>query len=819
MADRIFGPNRGAGTQVREREPQKNIVPGQLGSTVFVGVAERGSENEITIIPSDKARRRKLGGILDSADFNVPSFASLEAPLAARHFYEHSDGAGYLVFLRVVPTNVDASNDDRPDKATLNVFNRADSPIYIGYLTAHNGGRWAGQRKTYLGSVGGSVLLTDFPNPNECQLSGMSALDWKRDEWKGATLHIHGIVGKTYTVVSNDSAGLVTVASDATMDADWTAAAPAGPDYPVTLTRSNQNYRGQEKQLAVEFKDGGIDPVAYFGMLVYVDGDVLLGDYENLSMDTTSPYYWADIINNDPNNDLFTVTDEFTGNRGAATSRPANRYGLSDALSSTVLTLDDPVVYSTSVDTDWVPDFALVSYGASVVAQTITVTCTDDTAGAEIFDVETSLGNRVYEITGNIPVAPIAATLDEYMISFTLDTTSGTLTTGDTFTVFVRTLPVDELIGGKVIPDTSANQRYTIIDNTASTVTVTATSDLTNGATLTGGEAFRLEWPERMGGGYDGYIAGMTTADYEPHFDNATSKLLKLKSMNLGLVKLAIPGIGKPSPALVLQKKARTDLALAYNWQYRVEVPDEYETEEDALDWINNSYGRLDLAVAFFPTFNMIRDPFASAGSEARPLEISMSGMHLGREAQVANDWSGYHKAEAGVDVTFPLILDSTVLGRPDKPVRMNEELLNPSGLNTYRWGAGGEMIAWGDRTLDSTTAFRFKHKREQLSHYVNVMRENFDWAIFQINDPVADADVLAAMHAYYLIEYRNRAIRGTSFVGGRNPAAIIKMDQSNNTNATRAQGDQNIEVALRFADVVERLKISVGAMGISEIG
>jgi hypothetical protein len=816
MADRIFGPNRGAGTQVREREPEKNIVPGMLGSTVFVGVAERGKEDDITIVPSDKARRRKLGGLLDPADFNASSFSSLEAPLAARHFYDHSDGAGYLVFLRVTPKTNDATNDDRPDKARLLVFNREDTPKYLGYLEAHNGGRWAGQREQYLGELTGTPA-TDFPLDNQCQFDGMSAKDWKRDEWKGATLHIHDL-STTFTVVSNTSDGLITLAADVDLPTLWTAAAPAGPQYMVTVHRDNQNYRGQEKRMSVVFKDGALDPVAYFGMEIYVDGDLLLGDYENLSMDDTSPYYWVDVINGDVNNDLFTVTDAFTGNRLAATSRPANRYGLSDALTSTLLTLDDPFVYNVSSPGAWVPGFTFTSYGNSVVPQMITVKCTDATVGAEEFEVTTDIGNRKYTVTGDAAVG-IAVATDVYMINFTIGIGTGTLALNDEFYVYVRTLYTDELVGGKVRPDVTTNKVYTIISNTATTVSVTATADLTDAGSLVGGEQFRLEWPERFGGGYDGYVAGMSSSDYEPIFDNATSKLLKLKSMNLGLVKLAIPGIAKPSDAVTLQKKALNDLCLAYNWHYRVEIPDGILTEEDALDWINNTFGRLDLAVTFFPSFNKIRDPFASSGSAARPYEISMSGMHLGREAKIANDWGGYHKAEAGVDVTFPLIIQSDVIGLPDEPVRLNEELLNPAGINVYRWGDAGEMIAWGDRTLDPTTAFRFKHKREQLSHYVNVMRENFDWAIFQINDPIADADVLASLHEYYLQEYRKRAIRGDSFTDGRNPAAIIKMDGSNNTDATRSQGDQNVDISLRFADVVERLKISVGALGIMEVG
>ena len=111
----------------------------------------------------------------------------------------------------------------------------------------------------------------------------------------------------------------------------------------------------------------------------------------------------------------------------------------------------------------------------------------------------------------------------------------------------------------------------------------------------------------------------------------------------------------------------------------------------------------------------------------------------------------------------------------------------------------------------------KFKHKREMLSHYENVLLEGFDWAIFEINDLVGDAEVAASLIGFFRPEFRKRAIRGDQFLGGSNPAAIIKVDQEINTDATRAAGDTYAEVSLRFADTRERLKISIGAMGIAE--
>jgi hypothetical protein len=531
-------------------------------------------------------------------------------------------------------------------------------------------------------------------------------------------------------------------------------------------------------------------------------------------MDTNSPYYWKDVINDDPNNDLFTVTDLFTGNRLAATSRPANRVGLSDALTANSMTIADPEIYDyAGISGDWEPTLTWTSWGSLVVPQRLKVTVTDDVTDA--ISVETSIGNRTYTGTIGSPI-----TTDDYIGSFTVGAGTGTDVTNDYFYIDLRPLYPDELVGGRVNPNTGASEQrdFAITTNTRTTVTIAATGDLTVDGGNSAGDPYLLRWPERFGAGYDGYIAGMVSSDYEGLLETDTSPLKKLKRMNLGLVKTLIPGIAKPSAALDLQKKAKA-LVLSYNWEYRVEIPDEYIEPQDVLDWLNNSFGRLDLCTTFFPTFMYIRDPLSDAGSDAREQLVSTQGMQLGREALVARQWDGYHKAAAGVDVTLPLVLRSTQLGRPDDPQMLNEELLNPAGVNAYRWASGGNtIIAWGDRTLDSTTVFRWKHKREQLSHYENVILENFDWAIFQINDPIADADVLATMHSFFLQEFRKRAIRGDAFVGGRDPAAIIKMDSENNTPATRAQGDQVIEISLRFADTVERLKVTIGAMGLTEL-
>lgn len=816
MPDRIFGAIKGAGTQVREVADPTNIEAGEYGSTVTIGVFERGAENDITMCPTKAAQKRKMGGALDPRDFAATTYTSLEAARSSYDFWEHSNDSGNNTCLRVVPTTVSAPRDDQVKKSTLNVFstgNDTDSPQVIGSLTAHNGGRWAGRRRYYGSDITGTPA-TDFPTANTVQLSTITAVGGinpiQKDEFKGGTLDIHGITTKTYTIVSNDELGLITVGAEEDVSADWTAAGPPG-DLEATIYTDNVNARSQEKYMSVQFGRDSLDPTSYFTMVVTVDGTEYL-KYENLSMDTNHAWYWKDVIENDPKNDLLTVTDSFSGDRTLASSMPANRAGLSKTLAANVLTLDDPYIMSISSSTGWLPVLSAITLGGSIVPQVITLEV-DNVVGPTI-----TVTSSISDIT-QTAVAAGAVTMNKFQMNFTW-ADGGTAGLGDTATIYLRPLYTDELIGGTVLPDTAGTERYKIVDNTATTVTVTASDDMTAGATSpSGGENFRLEWPERFGGGYDGYVAGMVIGDYTAVLQPSTTPLKELKYRNKGEVKMMIPGIAVATDEVTLQQHMKL-VCREFNWQYRLEIPDSITTDYDAINWIMNTYGKdsnSDLVATYFPSYMKVTDPFAEADELGREISVSVTGMQLGRDALFANQNEGYHRPAAGVTCTLPNITSSAIIGRPNEQKRLDEERLNPTGINVYRWGPGGTIISWGDRTLSNGSNMKFKHKREMLSHYSNVLLEGFDWAIFEINDLVGDAEIAAALISFFRPEHRKRAIRGDQFLGGSNPAAIIKVDPSINTDATRAQGDTYAEVSLRFADTRERLKLAIGAMGISE--
>ena len=398
-------------------------------------------------------------------------------------------------------------------------------------------------------------------------------------------------------------------------------------------------------------------------------------------------------------------------------------------------------------------------------------------------------------IAGAVPVSDEAfAAPNDFGVGFTITNGSTLFALGDKFTVVLRPWEPDSLVGGWLYPDVqnSPRNKYAIIANTANTITVKPTSTMLDVAKL--GSTYRVEYQQEFAGGYDGLV-GITDTHYLNQLDSTTSPINTLFGEKKGLVKVGIPGV--TSTAV---QKAGMAYAEARNYQFRVQIPSNIVTEEGAESYINGTIGRNDFSVVSFPSWGYVPHP-TSSGLKLIP---NIGAIH-GREALIANNYGGYHKAAAGIDVTIPNCVKLTT---GDKV--LDEELLNKNGIGIIKWKTGN-VIIWGDRTLALDPAWKWKHQRELMSYYENDLRESFDWIIFAINDVVEQPKAYSALYTYFLPEYQKRAVRGDTF----EDAVQIKLDEENNTNLTMANGDMNAEIGLRLADTVERFIITMSKLGI----
>ena len=109
--------------------------------------------------------------------------------------------------------------------------------------------------------------------------------------------------------------------------------------------------------------------------------------------------------------------------------------------------------------------------------------------------------------------------------------------------------------------------------------------------------------------------------------------------------------------------------------------------------------------------------------------------------------------------------------------------------------------------TVCSDPTWMWKHQREQMSYYENVMRENFDWIVFAINDTVSWTMAWTELDDYFRQEVTNRALVEYS----------VKIDSENNNSTTMAQGDANCAIQLKLPDTIERFNIVVSRVGVFE--
>jgi phage tail sheath protein FI len=303
-------------------------------------------------------------------------------------------------------------------------------------------------------------------------------------------------------------------------------------------------------------------------------------------------------------------------------------------------------------------------------------------------------------------------------------------------------------------------------------------------------------------GGRDGNSTVGDTQYTQQAWDVTTSPFNNLEGKNLGLVKFATPGINSTAV-----QKAGGAYAAAKNHQYRNEIPSNITTDTGALGYINDTIGRNDYAVHHFPSYGDVPDPDPASSREGKRKTIPLTGMILGREARIAVDFQGYHKAAAGIDATLPRLL-----AIPTGDRKLDEESLNPAGINVIK-KKNGNFVIWGDRVSALDSNWKFKHQREQMSFYEHVLAENFDFIIFTINDADSDAQAITSLIQFFQPEFVKRALRGKTFAD----ACSIKVDAELNTDASRANGDKIAAVTLRLADTTERFIIRIGKAGIFE--
>jgi hypothetical protein len=861
MSQRVYGPTQGAGTQITETDAEKTIVPSTFGVTVHVGAYQRGMVGALNFAPKKKQFSAQMGGRLANG---------LIAPDAALDFFDMSEGAGELWCVRVTDGNEVASS--------VYLYNRRVPRSAVVKFSAHDGGQWAGRAGFLVGEIEqttvGTTTSTDL---TETTLStGKTML---KDYWAGAVLKLHAVATKSYLVLSNTVDGVLTVVSDTTMLTDYGSSVDLeytleladvaeplevyvhdGTQAPTEEWGADIYWNGALEQ---QYDNLSSDPTSPHYFVRAFNDDT--GNFSVKVQDLWTGGYAADVR---PANHyeqvaslsstvakLEIVQAKVNSVGGGTATIGGWSYGQKVKAQSLTITFTTPTAYGVVSDqygsvgtgvvgaafvptfgADYIPSF-VVTAGTFAMAALDTISVlvnplTPDALVGGLIYPNKATDRRTFFVIVSNTVDTVTVKSDSDMTVVADAGTPGSVTgtaTGPTFSTVGNTALALRIDGGPIqvvpIPSGATVAAANIVNSINSSLGMTIASYTTDKhikltSTIGGrfsavwigaggantplgftastnhpgavGDSAMLQWRQPLAGGYDG-LASLTSSDYEAMYDLDTSPINRLFGRLKGLVKLGTPGV----TSTALQKQAAA-YAEARNYQYRYECPADIVTEDAAEEYVNDTLGRSDFAVMAFPSYAYIANPLKnSVGMKL----VSTTGAIHGREAKMASAWSGYHKAAAGVDVTLPAFLSL-----PTGDAVLDEESLNPQGIQVLKF-VGGNLIIWGDRTVSADPSWMWKHQREQMSHYGNVLRENFDWIIFAINDTVSWTMAWTELDKFFKQEVTNRALDGYN----------VKIDAENNTTDTKAKGNANCDIRLKFVDTIERFRIGMSKVGVFE--
>lgn len=319
----------------------------------------------------------------------------------------------------------------------------------------------------------------------------------------------------------------------------------------------------------------------------------------------------------------------------------------------------------------------------------------------------------------------------------------------------------------------------------------------------TSGTRARIEYLQEMAGGYDGLEPPLQK--YMEAFSTLDSPFNKIGDMGYGNVAMATPGLPYRLSAgeVVTLYKQAFQFAESKPYAFFPETPLDKVDEADVQEYYENEVGRSDMAGTYLPSFVNVVDPDAPSKLKV----VSAIPMVIGHWARVSVANSGYHIPAAGPEAVLP-----RVHSLPTGFERLNEEFLTPPGYNVIK-RRQGDFVVWGARTLYENSLWKFMTNRLQMNHYVWTFLDNYDWVIFQLNDKITWKKIEAAAKQYLDGEWANRVLFGKSPA----EAYSIKIDEDNNPQSEIDMGNAHLDLELNFTKFIERLKISVGAGGVSE--
>ncbi len=201
--------------------------------------------------------------------------------------------------------------------------------------------------------------------------------------------------------------------------------------------------------------------------------------------------------------------------------------------------------------------------------------------------------------------------------------------------------------------------------------------------------------------------------------------------------------------------------------RYRVALLD--SPNDFVLSEIRNFRGQLDSthAALYYPWVTII-DPLDSDGR--REIELPAAGFVAGICART-DVQHGVFKAPAN-EVVLGAIGFEKLLNKAQ------QDVLNPEGINCFRFFTGRGYRLWGARTISSDPEWKYLSVRRYFAYLEHSIDRGTQWAVFENNNEALWANVRRTVEDFLFNEWRNGALLGTK----AEQAFFVRCDRSTMT-------------------------------------
>ncbi|HEY9283006.1 MAG TPA: phage tail sheath subtilisin-like domain-containing protein, partial [Pyrinomonadaceae bacterium] len=252
-----------------------------------------------------------------------------------------------------------------------------------------------------------------------------------------------------------------------------------------------------------------------------------------------------------------------------------------------------------------------------------------------------------------------------------------------------------------------------------------------------------------LAGGNDGQRP--TAAEYEGAVDADTNAKTGLKMLedleDISIV--AAPGSTDDYAARRTQADAAVKALISHaeRMRYRIAVLDSGENQ--SISEVREMRAKLDSSYAalYYPWVRVL-DPVTNTERNLPP-----SGFVAGIYAR--NDVNrAVYKAPANEVVNLAVGFEKMIN-------RAQQEVLNPEGVNCFRYFEGRGMRLWGARTISSDPEWKYVNLRRYFAYLERSIDKGTQWAVFEPNGPRLWDNVRSTVADFLLNEWTMGALLG----------------------------------------------------------